>query len=180
NEVAALCAQGIDRVMAAKELTLDEITTMAYAIPQKIDLFGFGHLPMSFSRRPLVRNYLEEIGLDSKFAEGMGLRIKEVKRNVYFPILEDDKATVIFADTVFCVLNELKALACNGVHAIIVDDLFVDPKLLPAYIRSCKNILNGDNPRNELENLREIAPELDFASGYFYQKTNLTKEGASL
>lgn len=180
KEVEALCSCGIDRIMAAKELTLDEIEKMSTGNPQKVELFGFGHLPMALSRRPLVRNYLEEIGLDPSLSSGTQLRLKEEKRTVFYPILEDARETTLFSDTVFSVLSELKHLDMWGVYSIIADDVFVDASLLATFIASCKRILAGFKPQIEEERLGLSAPEITFTRGYFDTKTNLTKEDANL
>jgi len=180
QEAAVLCSCGIDRVLLAKELTLEEVMQIAANNPAKIELFGFGHLPMSVSRRPLVRNYLEEIKADPDLSQGTGLRLKEAKRSVYFPVYEDVKETVIFTDTIFCLLNELCELSEQGVYSIIADDLFVDEKLLAEFISSCRLVLNGADPKVEMERLGKIAPGIALSSGYFYKKTNLTKEGVAL
>lgn len=180
KEVEALCACGIDRIMAAKELTLDEISTMSVNNPQKIELFGFGHLPMALSRRPLVRNYLEEIQSDPSLSEGTQIRLKEEKRTVFYPILEEDKETTLFSDTIFSALSELKRLDKCGIYSMIADDVFVDAQLLATFIASCKRILDGGDAQREAEQLALSAPEFTFSNGYFEKKTNSTKEGASL
>jgi U32 family peptidase len=53
----------LDRVVLSKELTLEEITQLMTLYPNKIEAFGLGYGLMSFSKRPLVRNYLDEIGV---------------------------------------------------------------------------------------------------------------------
>ncbi len=180
KEVEALCTCGIDRIMAAKELSLDEISTMSANNPEKIELFGFGHLPMAVSRRPLVRNYLEEIKLDPALSEGTRLRLKEEKRTVFYPILEDDKETTLFSDTVFSALSELKRLDKCGIYSIIADDVFMDEEMLTMFIASCKRILAGADAKREDEQLALLAPDFTFSNGYFEKKTNSTKEGVSL
>jgi putative protease len=180
KEVEVLVSCGIDRVMIAKELTLEEIVQIASNNLSKVELFGFGHLPMSVSRRPLVRNYLEEINADLDLSQGTSLRLKEEKRKVFYPVYEDEKETVVFADTVFCLLNELCRLSEQGVYAIIADDLFVDEALLAAFILSCRRVLDGADSRLEIETLRQLATGFVFSNGYFDKKTNATKEGAEL
>jgi U32 family peptidase len=176
-EVEVLCSNGIDRVLVAKELTLEEILQIAENNPHKVELFGFGHLPMSVSRRPLVRNYLTEINADIDLSQGTGNRLKEEKRSVHYPVYEDKKETVLFADSVFCALNELCRLSKSGVVSIIADDLFVEERMLCEFIKSCKSVLEGADPLSEMNRLSLLAPKLVFSSGYFYKKTNLTKEG---
>ncbi|MGB7595363.1 MAG: U32 family peptidase [Erysipelotrichaceae bacterium] len=180
QEVASLVSCGIDRVLIAKELTLEEAEQISRNNPFRVELFGFGHLPMSVSRRPLVRNYLEEIKADMHLSQGTGLRLKEAKRSVYFPVFEDAKETVIFADTIFCLLNELCELETNGVYSIIADDLFVDETLLTEFIASCRKVLGGADPKIETQRLERLAKGFTLSSGYFYKKTNLTKEGTTI
>lgn len=180
REVASLVSCGIDRVQIAKELTLEEVEQISQNNPSRVELFGFGHLPMSVSRRPLVRNYLEEIKADMHLSQGTGLRLKEAKRSVYFPVYEDKKETVIFADTVFCLLNELCELEKHHVYSVIADDLFVDETMLTEFVSSCRKVLAGVDPTVETERLKRLAKGFSLSSGYLYKKTNLTKEGTAI
>jgi collagenase-like PrtC family protease len=180
KEVDALCANGIDHVMLAKELTLDEIIKIALENPNRTVLFGFGHLPMSVSRRPLVRNYLAEINKDYELSKGTKLTLQEAKRSVLFPILEDEKDSIVFADTVFCALEEIKRLDESGVALLIADDIFVEEEILEKFIASCVKVLAGQDPKYEMRGFIDSHPTIQFSDGYFHQKTNLTKEGTSL
>jgi collagenase-like PrtC family protease len=180
KEVDALCANGIDHVMLAKELTMDEIIKIALENPNRTALFGFGHLPMAVSRRPLVRNYLAEINKDNELSKGTKLTLQEAKRSVLFPILEDEKDSIVFADTVFCPLEEIKRLEESGVALLIADDIFVEEEILTNFIVSCIKVLAGQDPKNEMRGFIDSHPTIQFSDGYFHQKTNLTKEGTSL
>ncbi|MHC1734077.1 MAG: peptidase U32 family protein [Erysipelotrichaceae bacterium] len=170
-EVRTMLENGVDHVMVAKELTLDEVLKIAGENPKKVGVFGFGHLPMSVSRRPLVKNYLDEIKKDSSLADGFGLRLQEEKRAFLYPILEEDKETTIFQDRLFCVLPELTTLQANDVAFVLADDVFVEEGMLTAFIHSAHNRM----AQREDDFMERYAHGL--TSGYFYKKTNLTKEG---
>ena len=109
----------VDRVVLSKELTLEEITTLMNLFPNKIEAFGLGYGLMSFSKRPLVRNYLDEIKMERDVLNQTNLVIKEYKRDQYFPILEENQGTSIFLDTVLFPKHEqllMKDSSCFGLH----------------------------------------------------------------
>lgn len=170
-EVRAMLENGVDQVMAAKELTLDEVTKIARENPDKVGVFGFGHLPMSVSRRPLVKNYLDEIKKDRSLADGFGLRLQEEKRAFLYPILEEGKETTIFQDRLFCVLPELAQLQTNDVAFVLADDLFVEEGVLTSFVHSARNVM-AQREDDFMDRYAHIV-----TSGYFYKKTNLTKDG---
>lgn len=172
SEVGALLHCGIDRVVLAKELTLEEILHIAKAFPNKVELFGFGHRPMSFSRRPMVKNYLDEIGKDPMLAQGYDLRIQEAQRQGLYPILEEDKVTTIFDASVFCALRETLTLQKAGVHTLIAEDLFLPQESIVEYLRLTTEIQNGLDPQEAYKQLNQVV-EID--EGFFHQKTNATK-----
>ncbi len=171
-EVGALLHCGIDRVVLAKELTLEEIIRIAKAYPNKVELFGFGHRPMSFSRRPMVKNYLNEIGSDEKLSQGYDLRIQETQRQGMYPILEEDKVTTIFDASVFCALRETLTLLDAGIHTLIAEDVFLPQESIVKYLRLTTEVQNGLDPQEAFKQLNQV---VDIDEGFFHQKTNATK-----
>jgi len=170
-EVRTMLENGVDQVMAAKELTLDEVLKIANENPGKVGVFGFGHLPMSVSRRPLVKNYLDKIKKDRSLANGFGLRLQEEKRAFLYPILEEGKETTIFQDRLFCVLPELTKLQANDAAFVLADDVFVEEEMLTSFVHSARDVM----AQREDDFMERYAHRL--TTGYFYKKTNLTKDG---
>jgi len=171
-EVGALLHCGIDRVVLAKELTLDEIIHIAKAFPDKVEFFGFGHRPMSFSRRPMIKNYLDEVGKDPTLAQGYDLRIQEAQRQGMYPILEEEKVTTIFDASVFCALRETLTLQKAGVHTLIAEDVFLPQESIVEYLKLTTEVQHGLDPNVAFDRLKQ---QVNVDEGFFHQKTNATK-----
>ena len=158
-----------DRVVLSKELTLEEITQLMTLYPNKIEAFGLGYGLMSFSKRPLVRNYLDEIGVQKEVLNQTDLVIKEAKRDQFFPILEENQGTSIFLDTVLFPKHEqvlLKESGCFGYH-------FDDCMLKEDDFNSLIHLLTDETISLEEAHLQS---EIKLGQAYYYRKTNMSKE----
>lgn len=165
--------KSVDRIMISKELTLSEIVSMCETFPDKIDVFGAGHLQMSVSRRPLLSSYLKHIGQTNPVLNETGYRIRELKRQEKMPILEEAKTFCVFTQDVLNPLEELPQL--NQAHAIHLDPLFMDEHSADDFFGLICDQVKAYDP---LKNDRFYAqhPSLSYFKGYFYRKTNLIKE----
>ena len=160
----------VDRVYLSKELTLEEMMDLCKHFPNKIEAFGLGFPLMSFSRRPLVRSYLAEIGHEAEVLNRLDLTIKEAKRTQHFPILEEKEGTSIFIDAVHYPKVELPLLKdalCYGVH---LDDLLIEED---SFI-SLNQALFDETKSLEMIRLEHSNTKLGQA--YYYRKTNMSKE----
>lgn len=155
----------VDRIVLARELTLDEILSITSQCPGKVEMFGLGHWLMSVSKRPQVRNYLKAIDRDIYIMNRTDLRLRELKRPMYYPILEEKDTTSMFSSDILFPLEEIERIeeaSCAGIHC---DQLFIPDE---DFIRLVKALRDHRHP--------ELTSELPLSKGYFYRKTNLTKE----
>jgi len=171
---------GIDRGLLAKEITLEEVLTIANALPGKVELFGFGHLPMSLSKRPLVSNYLKHIHGDVSVSKNRTLTLKEEKRSYFYPVLEESEATSVFTDPIMNCFMEIPTLKRSRLNAIHLDGLFLRDELIAEVLSHYRSIETIEQAKQHFQTFISAHPELLLDSGYFYKKTNLTKEGANV
>ncbi|MHB8097676.1 MAG: peptidase U32 family protein [Erysipelotrichaceae bacterium] len=159
----------VDRVVLSKELTLEEITTLMNLFPNKIEAFGLGYGLMSFSKRPLVRNYLDEIKHNRVVLNQTNLTIKESKRDQFFPILEESQGTSIFLDTVLFPKHEqllMKDASCFGLH-------YDDCMLGESDFNTLIHLLTDETVTLEDAQLQS---KVKLGQAYYYRKTNMSKE----
>lgn len=159
----------VDRVVLSKELTLDEIVQLMTLYPNKIEAFGLGYGLMSFSKRPLVRNYLDEISVQKEVLNQTNLTIKESKRDQYFPILEENQGTSIFLDTVLFPKHEqvqFKDAGCFGYH-------YDDCMLREDDFNTLIYLLTDETVTLEEAQLQS---KVKLGQAYYYRKTNMSKE----
>ena len=106
--------QGIERVVLARELTLEELGEIRTKVDGGLEIFIHGAMCMSYSGRCLLSNYLT--GRDANRGEctqpcRWGYALVEEKRpNQVFPIEEDERGTYVFNSHDLCLLPYLPLL----------------------------------------------------------------------
>ena len=126
------CAQawydlGAQRVVLARELSLDEIHTIRQKVSPELEIETFGHGAMcvSYSGRCLLSNYMT--GRDSnRGACAQPCRyqyalMEEKRPGEYFPVFEDEKGTYILNSRDMCTIDHLKELMDAGIDCIKIE-----------------------------------------------------------
>ena len=118
---------GAQRVVLARELSLEEIRTIREKTPKELEIETFGHGAMcvSYSGRCLLSNYMT--GRDSnRGACAQPCRyqyalMEEKRPGEYFPVFEDEKGTYILNSRDMCMIDHLKELQEAGVDCIKIE-----------------------------------------------------------
>ncbi|MBO5954297.1 MAG: U32 family peptidase [Oscillospiraceae bacterium] len=118
---------GAQRVVLARELSLEEIRTIRQRTPKSLEIETFGHGAMcvSYSGRCLLSNYMT--GRDSnRGACAQPCRyqyalMEEKRPGEYFPVFEDEKGTYILNSRDMCMIDHLKDLQEAGVDCIKIE-----------------------------------------------------------
>ena len=118
---------GAERVVLARELSLDEIRTIREKTPRELEIETFGHGAMcvSYSGRCLLSNYMT--GRDSnRGACAQPCRyqytlMEEKRPGEYFPVFEDEKGTYILNSKDMCMIDHLRDLMDAGVDCIKIE-----------------------------------------------------------
>ena len=126
------CAQawfdlGAQRVVLARELSLEEIHTIRRKVDPKLEIETFGHGAMcvSYSGRCLLSNYMT--GRDSnRGACAQPCRyqyalMEEKRPGEYFPVFEDEKGTYILNSRDMCMIDHLQELMDAGIDCIKIE-----------------------------------------------------------
>lgn len=117
--------QGIERIVLARELSLEEIQSARTNVPGELEMFIHGAMCMSYSGRCLISNYLT--GRDANRGEctqpcrwGYGL-VEEKRPGQVFPIEEDERGTYVFNSHDLCMLPHLPLLKPLGVDSYKIE-----------------------------------------------------------
>ena len=126
------CAQawfdlGAQRVVLARECSLEEIRTIRQKVDPKLEIETFGHGAMcvSYSGRCLLSNYMT--GRDSnRGACAQPCRyqyalMEEKRPGEYFPVFEDEQGTYILNSRDMCTIDHLKDLMDAGIDCIKIE-----------------------------------------------------------
>ena len=115
---------GADRVILARELSLDEIREIRAKTPPELELAAFarGSMCVSYSGRCLLSNYMT--GRDSnRGACAQPCRYKyalmeEKRPGEYFPVYEDEKGTYIMNSRDMCTIDHVAELMDAGLDSL--------------------------------------------------------------
>ena len=172
---------GVGRVVLAAEITLEEILEIARKTDgSRLELQIHGRQVMAYSRRPLVSNYLQVIGKSvDDLRHRRDLYLIEATRTGKMPVLEEAEGAAVYMESTLCSLDQLSQLAASGIRHFAFDSLFsCDDELIDAR-KAYGAVLEGADPAELKKQLEQRWPDLNYGSGYYEQKTNLTQEDAA-
>lgn len=181
QDIQLMLDMGVGRVVLAAEITLEEILQIAEKVEgSRLELQIHGRQVMAYSRRPLVSNYLQMI---HKTVEDLphqrGLYLIEATRSGKMPILEEVAGAAVYMESTLCSFAQIRQLAASGIGSFAMDSLFsCDQQLIEAR-QAYAAVLEGADPMEMQAQLTERWPQMNYGSGYYAMKTNLTKEDAA-
>ena len=187
------CAQawfdlGAQRVVLARELSLEEIRGIRQKVSQdlEIETFGHGAMCVSYSGRCLLSNYMT--GRDSnRGACAQPCRyqyalMEEKRPGEYFPVFEDEKGTYIMNSRDMCMIDHLGDLMAAGVDCLKIEgrakSAYYAAIVTGAY-RHCLDAAAAGEPldpvwRDEVEHISHR----HYATGFFYGQPGQYYESA--
>lgn len=170
--------QGIQRIVPARELTLDEIKAMTLN-PQKkfeVETFVHGAMCISYSGRCLLSSYMTgrnaNLGDCAQPCRWKYYLVEEQRPNEYFPIVEDDDGTFIFNSKDLCMIQNLKDLVDAGIDSFKIEGRMKSAYYIATVLRSYRNALDEliDGKPFDAYWYDEIkkASHRDFTTGFYY------------
>ncbi len=119
--------QGVKRVVAARELSLAEISEIRANIPEEMEIEAFVHGAMciSYSGRCLISNFLT--GRDANQGECTHpcrwryALVEETRPGEYMPVGEDERGTYLYNSKDLCMIDHIPELLDAGVSSLKVE-----------------------------------------------------------
>ena len=169
---------GAQRVILARELSLEEIREIRDRTPKELELEAFVHGAMcvSYSGRCLLSNYMT--GRDSnRGACAQPCRyeytlMEEKRPGQYFPVFEDEKGTYIMNSRDMCMIDHLEDLCDAGLASLKIEgrakSAYYAAIVTGAY-RHCLDAVAEGRPvdpvwRDEVEHVSHR----HYSTGFFY------------
>ena len=125
--------QGVKRVVAAREVSLEELTEIRQNTPESlaIEAFAHGAMCISISGRCLLSNYLagrdSNLGACTHPCRWQYHLVEESRPGEYFPIEEGQEGTYIFNSKDLCMVEYLPELQKAGVASIKIEGRMKTP-----------------------------------------------------
>lgn len=195
--------QGIKRVVAARELSLDEIKEIKSKMPDdfEIETFIHGAMCISYSGRCLLSAFfthrsanlgecthpcrwkytLEEKSDDNKNE----LVLEESERQgEYFPVFENDRGTYIMNSKDLCMIDHIDDLVDSGIDSFKIEGRMKTPLYVATIVRAYRMAIDDfyESPDKYYKNLNIYKNEIlkctyrEYTTGFYYNKPDETSQ----
>ena len=176
---------GAERVVMARELSLNEVSNIIKEVGDSIEIETFAHgaMCMSYSGRCLLSNYMT--GRDANMGDcAQPCRYKyhlveEKRPGEYFPIEEHDEGTFIMNSKDLCMIEHIDDMIKAGIASLKIEGRVKSEYYLATVIRSYRMAIDAyyadpENYKYDPYLLGEIkkVSHRDFTTGFFYGKAN--------
>ena len=173
---------GAERVVLARELTLDEIHTIEKDVRGvEIETFVHGAMCMSYSGRCLMSNYMT--GRDANQGDcAQPCRYKyhlveENRPGEYFPIESTEEGSFILNSKDLCMIGHIDELIEAGIRSLKIEGRVKSAYYLATVIRAYRMAIDAyyDDPKNYrydprwLEEIKKVSHR-DFTTGFYYSE----------
>ena len=179
---------GADRVILARELTLEEIREIRVKTPKalQIETFVHGAMCVSYSGRCLLSNYMT--GRDSnRGACAQPCRyqyalMEEKRPGEYFPVFEDEKGTYIMNSNDLCMIDHIPELMAAGVDSLKIEgrakSAYYAAIVTGAYRHCIDAAARGEEPDPVWRDEVEHVSHRHYSTGFFFGEPGQYTESA--
>ncbi|MEF9920616.1 MAG: peptidase U32 family protein [Erysipelotrichaceae bacterium] len=176
-DVSYYLNEGISMVCISKEITLADMIEIGRHNENQVEVTIHGRLNMMHSKRKLLTNYFNHLGIDYEVNAKRTLSLKEVTRKDLMPIIEDDLGTHVFSGFTLVAFEEINKLVENGIINLKIEGLFHNASYVIEALSLYQGILSGKEDAHQiyLDYQKEYFKD-HIDNGFFYQKTSLIKE----
>ena len=137
---------GARRIVAARELSLDEIRIIKERTGLEIEMFVHGAMCVSYSGRCLLSSFMTgrsanrgECAHPCRYKYAL---VEEKRPGQYFPLHEDQRGSYILNSRDLCLLEELPRLAEAGVDAFKIEGRMKSPLYVAVVARVYREALD--------------------------------------
>lgn len=168
--------EGIRMVTISKEITLEEICSIARGVQGDCEVVIHGRLNMMHSKRNLISNYLDFIGKSEDIKDKHSLYIMEETRDDHMPIVEDDLGTHVFTGFTLSSFDEIEDMVNAGIRHFRIDGIFKDIDYVCEVLSLYRKILNKELKGREVyQEFVKQYPQDHVTKGFYYTKTSKVK-----
>ncbi len=175
-------AQGVSRVILARELSMKEITETVQKVPDlEFEAFMHGAMCISYSGRCLLSNYMVNKDAnrgECKHACRWEYVLMEKKRpDEYYPVVEDETGTYFFNSKDLCMIDHIPELIESGLSSLKIEGRMKSLYYVANIVRVYRKAIDAyyadpENYKYDPQLLQEIrkASHREFSTGFYYDK----------
>ncbi|MGE5328223.1 MAG: peptidase U32 family protein [Deltaproteobacteria bacterium] len=175
---------GAQRVILARELSLEEIKEIRAKIPESLQLEAFVHGAMciSYSGRCLLSNYMaareSNMGACAHPCRWQYYLMEEKRPGEYFPVYENERGTFIFNSNDLCMIEHIPEIIESGIISMKIEGRMKSSFYVATVVKAYRQALDDyfESPdrynQNKAKYLEDIskASHRGFTTGFYIQK----------
>ncbi len=180
-------AQGVERVILARELTMDDVRQLRAGTPETLELEAFVHgaVCASYSGRCVLSNYLTgrdaNQGACAQACRWKYALMEEKRPGEYLPVFEDGRGTYIYSANDLNMIAHLQELWEAGVSSFKIEgrmktDYYV-ATVTAAYRQALDAVLEGKPFPQELLKQVNYASHRPYGTGFYYSRSPKSPPG---
>jgi putative protease len=139
-------SQGVVRINTARELTLDEIKTLAHNCPVEIETFIHGAMCISYSGRCLLSSFLarrdSNRGMCAHPCRWKYAVVEELRPGHYMPLYEDDRGSYIFNSRDLCMIDHIPEMINAGITSLKIEGRMKGLNYLAAAVKTYRQAID--------------------------------------
>lgn len=139
---------GAKRVVLARELSIEEISSIRKNIPADFELESFVHGAMciSYSGRCLLSNYMSRRdsnkGTCSHPCRWKYNLVEESRPGEYMPVYEDERGTYIYNSKDLCLVQHIPALVAAGIDSFKLEGRMKTPYYVGTVVKAYREAID--------------------------------------
>ena len=139
-------SQGVVRVNTARELSLEEIKTIAVNCPVEIETFIHGAMCISYSGRCLLSSYMAHRdgnrGMCAHPCRWKYSVVEQLRPGHYMPLYEDDRGSYIFNSRDLCMIDHIPAMIKAGISSLKIEGRMKGLNYLAATVKTYRQAID--------------------------------------
>lgn len=183
---------GAKRIVAAREMSLEELREMKKVLPPdtEIEAFVHGAMCMSYSGRCLLSNFM--VGRDANRGSCTHpcrwkySLVEEKRPGEYYPVEEDNRGSYIMNSRDLCMLDKLPDLIDAGISSMKIEGRMKSPFYVATVVSAYRAALDKyledpDNYTFQEKWYKELckASHREFYHGFYYSKPDSSGQNYS-
>lgn len=178
-------AQGVERIILARELSLEEIKDIRDSVSIQVETFVHGAMCVSYSGRCLLSSYLTgrsaNRGDCAHPCRWEYHLVEEQRPGEYYPVLEEEKGTFILNANDLCMIEHIPELVHAGVDSFKIEGRMKSVHYVATVVKAYREAMDAyfESPYNWkfreewLEELGKVSHR-PYSTGFFFENPGST------
>lgn len=174
NSAMVYRSLGAERVVLAREMTLEEIKELRRRVPDDMEIEAFVHgaMCMSYSGRCMISSFLTgRSGNRGGCAQPCrwNYYLMEQKRpGEFFPVTEDEKGMAILSSYDMCAAPFLDKLIDAGVVSFKIEGRMKTPFYVATVVNAYRHAIDGDLPQDVIMRELDSCSHRPYSSAFYF------------